>query len=75
MPTGTKEQRAKKKTDPLHHLEGCPENADRVEVYEDRQVTGELRGQLVEVTRCQDCGAHMVRNLEGARGEPEQEAT
>jgi hypothetical protein len=62
MATGTSEQT---NASDLRHLEGCPEDDERVEHYKERQVTGRNAGRLVRVTRCRDCGAHLVTPISG----------
>lgn len=63
-PTGKKKQTtstAEQIGTDLTHLDGCPENEDRVETYEDTKPDG----TKVQVTRCMDCGAHAVSDVAG----------
>lgn len=57
---------------PVFHLPGCP--AERIETWSDTQphrVDGGGRvvhpARDVKVTRCTDCGAHLVTTLDGER--------
>ena len=45
----------------LKHLDRCPANPDRVEQYETDRVNRDHSTTTFVVTRCQDCGAHEVK--------------
>jgi hypothetical protein len=56
----------------LLHLEGCP--ADRIEAYHEMRPARPAQGipsQPLTVTRCIDCGAHVIDEGHRWRGEAE----
>lgn len=50
-----------------YHQPGCPMDVDRLEWHTDKQVTeggpGRHPGQLLEVTRCADCGGQIEKPI------------
>lgn len=52
----------------LVHLEGCPENPDRIESYPVSLPTG----GTVTVTRCNDCGAEAVAKSSRGEAQPSE---
>jgi hypothetical protein len=67
MGTATKQPR--RELAPLRHLDGCPEDPERIEAYPEQLSRQEGPRVPVTVTRCMDCGAQSVDRRDDDEGD------